>query len=164
MHHTRLKAAIARYAEEDLKATQLLAALQADDKEYTTEEVDEIFEAILLEKKTPSEQTNPGTAADHGLASPAAPGYVVCDIWHGSWVATDWMINPMTGQRAAIAFNFLKSGAAKRQKVKVEPRRMEALNGGAHLNITGVIVEQFIPIDHEGEWSYERPVINGIPQ
>lgn len=163
MHHTRLKAAVTRYAGEEMKATQLLEAIKADEKGYSTEEIDEIFEAIMLEKNPKGAAASVEKDPVKELPGLAAP-YVVCDIWHGSWVATDWMTNPLTGQRAAIAFDFLKSGKVKREKVKVEQRRMEALNNSAHLNVPGIIIEQFLPIDHEGEWSYKRKIVDGIPQ
>lgn len=162
MHHTRLKAAVARYVDEEMKPTQLLEAIRADDKEYTPEEVDEIFEAIMLEKNPKTPDKDPALENKKVLA--LAVSYVVCDIWHGSWVVTKSMRNPLTGQNTPIAFNFLKSGSAKREKVKVEQRRMDALNEGAHINIPGIVVEQLIPVGHKGEWSYEREIVDGIPQ
>jgi hypothetical protein len=165
MNHQRLKSAVNRYAGEDLKPTQLLAALQADDKKYTPEEVDEIFEAVMAEKKAgPAAQPDPAAVQPGANSQPEHP-YVVCDIWHGSWVATDRMMNPRTGQFTNIEFVFeKKGGGASRKGIKVERRRMDALNEAAHINITGVNVEQLIPVDHEGPWTYKRLIIDGIPQ
>jgi len=154
MNHMRLKAAVAKYAGEDLKPTQLLEALKVDEKAYTPEEIDEIFDAVLLEKNPKAELRE---------TEPAEP-YIICDIWHGTWEATEWMRNPLTGGQAPIKFNFVKQGKVKREKVKVEPRRMGALNSASHINITGVVIEQFIPAGHKGNWGYERKVENGIPQ
>ena len=171
MHKTRLNAAVDRYVDQNLMPTALLTALQEDEKGYSEEEINEIFQAIL-ERKLP--QTNgttgqqPAAVATEPINAPAkaalAVGYVVANIWHGSWKITKTMLNPMTGRRVGIAFEFLKAGAAKREGVKIEQRRMEALNLGAHINVEGITIEQIIPIDHEGTWTYEREVVDGIPQ
>lgn len=157
MHKTKLKAAVDRYAGQGLKPTALLDALQTDDKNYSEEEIDEIFEAI-------KEQQRPAPSPPQTDVATDAGGYVICDIWHGSWRVTRTMLNPLTGRRVGIAFEFQKSGTVKREKIKVERRRMEALNHGAHMNVEGTTVEQIIPVDHEGPWTYEREVIDGIPQ
>ena len=165
MHKTKLKAAVDRYADQDLKATALLAALQTDDKGYTEEEVDEIFAAIMESKKPVHSPTHGQVAAAvEGIKAQTIAGYTICDIWNGSWQITKTMLNPLTGRRVGIVFEFLKAGKVKREKVKVEQRRMEALNHGAHINVEGIVVEQIIPVDHEGPWTYEREVIDGIPQ
>lgn len=49
MHHLRLKAAVEKYAS--VSAEELTVALQADDKKYTAEEIQEITAA--LSKPTP---------------------------------------------------------------------------------------------------------------
>lgn len=53
MHHLRLKAAVEKYAS--VSAEELTAALQADDKNYTAEEIQEITAA--LSKPTPPVET-----------------------------------------------------------------------------------------------------------
>lgn len=165
MHKTKLKAAVDRYADKELKASQLLEAIKEDDKEFTDEEVDEIFEAVMQQRIPAHSPThNQVAAAVEGVKTQLAVGYIMCDIWHGSWMVTKTMLNPMTGRRVGIAFEFTKAGGAKRKDVKVEQRRMDALNTAAQLHVTGVTVEQIIPVDHEGPWTYERQVIDGIPQ
>lgn len=166
MHRTKLEAAVKRHGGKELKPLELLQAIKDDEKEFNDDEINEIFEAILTENSPlPAAATIPSI----GINSEPAPfksrvEYKVCHIWHGTWVATDWTVNPMTGQRAAIAFEFLKNGTAKRENVKVEPHRIKEFNEARHINISGIAIEQLIPIDHTGEWTYQRKVINGIPQ
>lgn len=167
MHATRLKAAVDRYIDQDLKPSQLIAALQADDKEYKDEEVNEIFEAIQ-EAKRPAEPAEAKdelseVAAKEKPVGPAVP-YLVCNIWHGTWKAVNHMINPLTGRRVGIEFEFVKESSPKREKVKVHPDRMEAINATARLHIAGIRVEQVIPVGEEDDWGYEREIIDGIPQ
>lgn len=171
MHKTKLKAAVDRYADLELRPVALLEAIRADEKGYSEEEAGEILEAILAANLPGPETVLNSQHSKVSIGDNDAPApfkspveYIVCDIWKGQWESMEWMINPLTGQRAAIAFNFVKSLKATRKNVKVESHRMTEFNEARYINITGIAIEQLIPVDHAGNWTYKRKIEDGIPR
>jgi hypothetical protein len=114
MHHAKKKAAIEKYSNLKSKPDELRLALEADDKGYSSEEVDEVIAAIVGEPPAPPQpEVFPSLLKDYELW-PVTVTYKK---------VMDENLNPVT-----VVDEIKKKGSEPLRTTRIEPRHAATLN------------------------------------
>lgn len=162
IHKATVAAAIRKYGA--LEDEGLLQALKIDEKKWSEEEIDELYEAITANQASEKAQAdarqlaidiakagNPGQPAGEAKPPSVNGGKLTVekklyDKWRGSWMPYEKMNNPATGKDIVITWRFERSGMSpNKTDIRLTEDQAKLFNSGKQLRSMNTPTEQLFP-------------------
>lgn len=142
LHHKTLESAVNKYGHLAGKATELIAALKADEKGYDDEAVNEIFTAITHPKV--GDELPPVKEPPLSPTSPKTP-MPLFDKWRGEWKATK-AIRDARGEQFVTEWTFIRTDQKpNKTNIPMAQHQADLFNNTRRTPVGKIPTEQLFP-------------------